>query len=428
MEPKQPLINKKLVIRTLLSLFTLALLLAVYSWLRNRGTDVDLGSVQSKDWIAALEYTRGSGTHAVIIKTDGTILPSPGFKDGTHDRDLAWRPDGNRLYFSSDREENAFNIYRWNLASGLTERRTLGKITKSDPSFQAGEASELAVNPIIVFSGMAWELDPGDGKANQLVPPKTGKNDAAVDTRDESSGDKLSGGFGEGAAFKVMEARYFGGKQYVAVIRRTDTGECLSIQSMEVAKNHRTVAAGDRIFMDVDPHSGKLYYSVLGFQWPDQNNIPPQFITNGVIKKPFAHYILGFNAATFEMDMGPVIASTDDSSCFSHIAISPDGTTLACVVGEYKSDGEFSTKAIISMPAAPSGARNVAKLYPGGKDLSNLQITNLSWSPDGKHITFGTIDSAHARTVCVIDKDGSNYKELTKGKGDFGLPVFSPQN
>ncbi|MFX9042746.1 hypothetical protein ABTN45_20195, partial [Acinetobacter baumannii] len=71
----------------------------------------------------------------VAIKPDGTIVESPDFVKGSRDRDAVWRPDGNRIFFSSDREEKAFNIYRWNLATNKVVRRTLGKIGKTDPSF-----------------------------------------------------------------------------------------------------------------------------------------------------------------------------------------------------------------------------------------------------------------------------------------------------
>ncbi len=426
MEPKQPLINHKLVVRSGILMIALLVLFFGYAWLRNRGADIDLGAADTKYWFAALEYTQGSGSQAVVIKPDGTVLRSPGYKPGAHDRDVVWRPDGNRIFFSSDRSDEGFNIYRWNLATGVVEKRTLGKLSKSNPSFPSAAAAVGAKNPLMVYSGMAWELDPGEGKAIQLVPPKEGKDSAQVDTRDESSSEKV-GGFGEGAAYKVREARYFAGKDWVAVIRRTDEGDRLIVQSMLDPQRHLALTAGDKVFIDVDPKSGKLFYSSIAFQWPDPNNIPPQFVINGAAKKPFVHYVSIFDPVTPDANNLPVIATQKDDACFSNIALSPDGATLACTVGAYKGGGEFVARAILAMPAQPSGVQQSATIFPTANAPKNLQITNLSWSPDGRHVAFGVIDKAGDREICVVDKDGGGFKEVTKGKGKFGMPKYSPQ-
>lgn len=424
MEGTQPKINQRLIVRSAGFLFLLAAMFFGYSWLKNRGSDIDLGTVDSKDWIAAVEYMPNSGTRAVVIKPDGTVIPSPGYKDGSGDRDVTWRPDGNRVYFSSDRDQSVFNIYRWNLATGACERRTLGKIAKSDPTFPVGEEYKTTVDPLIVFGGMAWELSAADGKANQLVPPKEGKE--VVDTRDENT-TELGGGFGQGAATKIREARYIGGTSYVAAIRRTDDGEALFVQNLADPKDHHTLAAGDKIIMDVNPRNGVLFFSVMNFQWPDPNGIPAQFIKNGVAEKPFLHYMLYFDPAKGKMDAPPIIASQSDQSCFSQMAISPDGSTLICTIGPYKGNGDAETKAIVTMPAQSQAAGQAVKIYPSGKGFSDARITSLSWSADGKRIAFGTVGKDRHRALYVMDKDGGNLKQIAAGKGEFGLPKFSPQ-
>ncbi|MBI3722197.1 MAG: PD40 domain-containing protein, partial [Fimbriimonas ginsengisoli] len=263
MDATQPKINRKLVQRSAVLAVAAAVLLAVYVWLTGQNKDVDLGSVHSAGWIAALQLQRDGGSRLVVIKPDGSIVPCPGYKSGSTDREFAWRPDGNRIFFSSDRQDKTYNIFRWNLATGQVERRTLGKIAKSDPSFPVGDPG--ASHPLIVFSGEAWDLDPGSGKASQVFPIPPDKH-KEVDTRDESSGERL-GAFGLGAQQKVRTARYLKGKTYVVVIRRTDEGEMLVLQRLippegkspdEVKRDMQSyvVAAGDRIVIDVNPRTG----------------------------------------------------------------------------------------------------------------------------------------------------------------------------
>lgn len=427
MEAKQPAINQKLLTRSVVFLFALAACLGLYQWLKNRGADIDLGTADTKGWISAVEYVTG-GTKAVVIKPDGTIVEAPGFKGSTYDRDLAWRPDGNRIFFSSDREDGAFNIYRWNLATNVVERRTLGRIAKTDPSFATGGAPD-ETKPLMIFSGMVWELDPAGAKASQVAPPKTtDKTEAVAMDRDENSGESM-GAFGAGAQYKARQARYFMGKSWVAVIRRTDVGEVLFAQKVGSSdpKDQITIAAGDKIFMTVDPSSGRLFYSILNFQWPDQNHIPPQFIKNGVAKKPWLHMVWYFDPNGQQQGAGPITVSQDDKFCFTQPSVSPDGSKILLTVGHYNGGGDYDTRALFVMPAESNGAARAAKIYPPGKGFADFQIVNPNWSPDGHHIVFGVVSKSGDHDVCVIDSDGSNFKDLTKGRGKFGVPCYSPQ-
>lgn len=422
----QPKTNQKLLLRSAIGLFVLAAFFYGFQWFKNWNADLDLGVSNTKGWIAALEYVPG-GTRAAVIRADGTILRSPSYVQGAADRDVTWRPDGNRIYFASDREDKSYNIYRWNLDKGLVDRRTLGKLSKMAPAFPEGLPAKDNLNPLIVYGGMAWELDPANGEATQVYPPKQGKNEPK-ELRDETT-DQTGSGLGSSGDAHVRQARYFGGMTWVAVISKTESGgDLLRVQKLdaEEKKQSGTLAAGDRIFMDVDPKSGRLFFSVLGFQWPDPNNIPPEFIVKGVAKKPFQHYLWFFDPATGRVGHVPIAASTSDQSCFSQIAVSPDGAELAVTVGPYRGNGDFETRGIFLMPAQEGAAAHAIKIFPPVEGGADFMITSLSWSPSGHQLAFGEAKK-DGRVIAVVDDDGRNFKELTKGQGSFGLPKYSPQ-
>ena len=83
---------------------TLAALIVAYQLFKKFSVDpTDLLATNTVGMIAAVE-TRGDGSQAVIFDANGKKIESPEYKDGINDRDVAWSLDGNRLFFSSDRE------------------------------------------------------------------------------------------------------------------------------------------------------------------------------------------------------------------------------------------------------------------------------------------------------------------------------------
>ncbi len=430
----QPKTNQKLLARFSAGLFLLAIFFYGYQWIRNRAADIDVGTVDTRGWIAAIEYLPG-GAQAVAIKPDGTVLKSSGYvtNKGWADRDVVWRPDGNRIYFASNRVDpqqpnvQAYNLYRWNPGKDLVERRTMGKISKLDPSFASGIPSEDNLNPLMVYGGKAWELDASRGEATQVFPVKpTSEKNAPQDLRDPNAIEGQGSGFGTGDV-KVRLARYFAGKTWVAVIRKTEEGDRLEVQKVGSNKreDHLTLAAGDHINIDVDPKNGRLFFEVLGFQWPDVNDIPPQFMQNGVAKKPFRHYIWFFDASVGHLNEQPVVASQDDKTCFSQLSVSPEGTMIAVTAGPYKGNGDYETRTIHLFPAKAGAAREGYQVFPASGS-ANFMISGLTWNPTGHQVAF--IESGQGeKVIATVDDDGRNFKELTKGQGNFGFPKFSPQ-
>src|SRR5688572_2014486 len=124
---KQPLINQKATIRLAIGLLVIAGLIFAYQTWLNKGQD--LGGVGSEDtagWLGAVEYLEDGRSQIMVFRPDGSTLRSPGYTPGTVEREFVWRPDGNQIFFSADRDRRAFNIYRWNLSLKAVEPMSLG--------------------------------------------------------------------------------------------------------------------------------------------------------------------------------------------------------------------------------------------------------------------------------------------------------------
>src|SRR5215813_958691 len=99
----QPLTNRKKMVRGVIGGIAIVVILAVL-WIVQSVRDVDLpASADTVGWIAAIK-SQSNGSEVVLFKPDGTVVESKGYREGVNDRDPVWRPDGNRLIFTSDRE------------------------------------------------------------------------------------------------------------------------------------------------------------------------------------------------------------------------------------------------------------------------------------------------------------------------------------
>ena len=431
-QPIQPKSVHRMLMRTAILGAIFGGLLIGYKWLLSPKTQLDdFGAVETKGWIAAVMQT-DDGNQAVIIKPDGTIMPSPGYVKGHSDRDVAWRPDGNRIFFSSDREENAYNIFRWNLSNDRVDRKTLGKINKAQPSFAPGAAT-TEENPLFVYGGTAWELDvSSDGKGNSIVPPG-GKNKSATFEEDKAGS--------AGAELKIRNAKYMANKAGVVYVKRGDSSAGIWVQTdndvippKETTKEKvvRTdVIDAEHVWFDTVGGAKEGSYqalcSVFNLQPPDGKEPPAAWVKNGKIAPPFKNGVFRLNLGA-KAGLEPILQTQpDDKAAFGPIACSPDGTKFALVIGQ-KVDGDFHGFAILVGPVGAKGQEDLKPIYPQqgstiGKDST---ILGVSWAPDNKHIVF-VASTTGKHDVYTCEDDGTDLKNRTQGKGNFLQAVFSPQ-
>lgn len=422
MSALQPLTNRKLQLRLAIGLFVVAGVYFGWTLISNFLIDPDTGTMNTSGWIAAIEDTK-DGSQAVIIKPDGEIVSSPGYAGQATDQSVTWQPDGNRLYFSSDREsgETGFHIYRWNPVHNVVQRRSTGSRSQDRPVFPA-EPSVAGEQPLLVISGgLVLSLSPRDGSNRQMLP-FVGKNPTTVSS-DQGGG--LSSQFGPeydhlGKSFR--QADWCGGQKYIVGILVKDTGgETIAVQNMNPAKQSdlmpRPLGTGEHIDYSVSPKDGSVAFTINNWQWPEGVPIPQQFVKNNHVSTPYTSFFGLYSPDTGKLEI--VTASSNDKVAFGEPQVSPDGSKVAFVVGPYK-DGGITSQALFVCPLAPGAGRAATAIFQG-------PAYDPHWSPDGSKITFVREIPGSDNDICVINSDGSGFSDLTNGKGNFSDPSFSPQ-
>lgn len=409
----QPKIVHKLALRTLVATTAMAALVFGLRWYTDFSKDPNrFGKATTAGAIAAVEFL-DQGQQAVVIPSDGKILRSPDFASGNTERDVTWQPDGNQLFYVSDRDKNTFQVFRWlPREGGASEPRTIGTRGKSNPTFAPDSKGDVA---LICSGGVVLELDPVKKTTHQVLPPLS--NEMAMASEDEGGGStgQFTGIYGQlGEAFS--RAQYIESHRAIAAIMKRDRGEVLIVQVFpegdEKIKPPIPIMAGDKIYFSVAP-DGTLAYSVLNFQWP--TTPPANMIKNGKITLPFKNAL-----GIFKLDsdpIAPIALSNEDKTAFGQIALSPDASKLL-VVGGHSTENGFVPEALAVVPAKTAGAAAGAALVQG-------EIYEPSWDPSGSKIVYIKKESGR-RAIYTLNADGSG-ETLVTPKGSFGQPVFSPQ-
>ncbi|MEI7576956.1 MAG: hypothetical protein WCK51_08690 [Armatimonadota bacterium] len=386
----------------------------LFVWLMGKKGDIQLGS-DTSTMIGAM-VLHEDGSQAVVIDPKGSVTKSSGYLAGRTDRDLAWGPDGNRLFFISDRKEDSFHIFRWDpQRNAEPEQRSIDKAGRSNLVFEDKPAVDADLAGLVTVRGTVQEFFPVNGKSSQILPPSKQRVEAEEGGGAGNTFELLYNRFGK--SFRV--ARWLKSKRFIAaVMRREERGETLIIQDFEPGKDGKIkppiqIFSAERIEIDVDPASQNLVANVIEVSPPEGEDGKP-------VKMGFIHGIFIIDPTKTGRDMiAPVLLSPDIKQCTTEIKCSPDGSTLLFIPATYSGDGNGASAGIASCPLKPQGAT-------AGSPLVQGSVSSPSYSPDGTKITFIKREGAH-RAVFIADSNGSNARNLTGTTGDYSRPLFSPQ-
>ena len=393
-------------------LFVLAGLIVGYNWFRNYKQDPGATvSYGSRGEILATQYL-DEGQQVVIIKADGTAMASPGYVEGARDREATWKPDGSQVFFVSDRELEEPHIFRWSPGNNRVERRSLDARGKGGLEFSVPGTTNLAT-ALMTSGGTVLEYDPTGPSMRQILPPvgkEVGHNEEG------GSAGQFDIWYSQlGTSFK--KARWSIDQKYIAAVMRRDEGEVLIVQDMVNARPPYPVAAGDRVDFDINPMNGDIAFSSIGFQFPNDEQVPEQFKQGGKITRPFNH-VVGIIKPENPQQAALVVQMANDTAAFTSLKYSPDGSLLAMIVGPYLGDGMVEGREIVVMPAVDQGVR-------GAKRIIRAPAVDPSWSTDGKSLLYVKSEQDGTRPIFSIGLDGSNERRITQ-KGRFGAPMMSP--
>lgn len=390
-----------------------AVVVYAFTWFMDKGktfiTPRDTHGV-----IAAVKNTEG-GSQIVSILPDGTIHESKGYVEGKADRDIAWEPKGNRVYFISDRKSDSFDIFEWDpIANDDPKQKSVDRTSRNDLSFDLQDERADKFSALVVVRGTVQEFFPFNTESHQILPP----NFKGIQTDEGGVTSTFEAIYKRyGKSFRL--ARWFQNRRFTAaVMRREENGESLIVQDSELTEDGKPqppqfIFSADRIDINVDKVSGALIFSVL--------NVYPVEGLDGKPQSP------GFRHGMFRLDpskkgqevMMPIGVTNTDDVAFTNVIPSPDGASVLFTMGKYLGDGAVDVQGLGSAPLTLNGVQGMSQLVPG-------KVSYPSYSPDGQTIVF-VLSQGGNQSIYTVNKDGSNPKNLTSGKGDFSQPRFSPQ-
>jgi hypothetical protein len=404
-----------------LAIMAAILVVLVYGfyWFVGLKGDLQLPSDTSGMISAVKQLDQGS--QVVVIDAQGKVTDSPDYTTGKSDRDTAWDPLGNRLFFISDRKEDSFHIFRWDPQRGALDQKSIDRAGRSGLSFDVQDKGIGDLVGLVLVRGTVQEFTPKTAKSQQVMPP-TKKAVGGADEGASSTFELIYKRFGQ--SFKA--ARWFGNQRFIAaVMRREDKGESLIVQDSQpdekgMTRQPQLVFVAEKINLAVDPTSGSLVFSIAGIlPIPGADGTPALGPDGKVPTYPFTHGLFMLSAIDSAPKLEFIGPSPSKDICFGNPVVSPDGTSMMFLIGKYTGEGNMEVTALGSCPLKAGGIQ-------AGGPLATGHVTDPSFSHDGRKIAYVKQDGGH-QAIFIASSDGSGAKNLTGSAGDFSSPLFSPQ-
>jgi curved DNA-binding protein CbpA len=431
-----------------------------YDWFRKWAVDpAENELVDTAGMITALEMT-DSGYQAVIFDKDGKKTSASGYEKGVEDRGLSWSANGSHVYISSNRDALANNIYRWRPVANKVERRSGGNQSQSVPIFSDLGDPERDKLGLLVMGGKVMEYNPRGQNLIGVLPPSSGEG------MQDAEGGRIS--MMEiykdiGTSFK--KARWSKNRDLIYAIMRRDGGEVFIVVPMQTGPNGEMAPpapmfAGETVDFDISPDGSTVIVSQINYQFPDPDQIPPEFLVDG---QPVIPYLHGLFVMNDEGSQAALFFSRTHDAAVADPKISPSGEEFVVSVGKM-TDGNFKSYGLAIAPIyqyslmQPNPAPDATGKWPWGamfdpavhwslqlrEDIPiwfqmeplptmPLNVTepaySPSWHPDGQKITFLKEDAASGRRhVYVTNRDGSLLTKISDTDLDYKMPIFSPQS
>lgn len=414
--------HPRLAKRILIGLFAIAALVLGYQYLRQLGEDPDFGTANTSEAIAAIELL-DDGSRAVLFDAQGNKVPSPGYQAPAADREVVWRPDGNRLFVVSNREGKGFQIFRWNPGAESIELRSVGTRNVAGLWFPPEATQDSTVSGLVTAGGFVLEYAPREATLRQILPPTSGEGARGEDGGVVGQFDSVYQGIGQ--SFRL--AKWTQDREWiVATMRREQGGEVLVAQQMTPVQNPQTgvsavpppavLAAGERIDFDVAA-TGAVVYSVQSFRFPDPQRVPPEFIKDGKVVPPYRHALVTLQLGQPEAPPKILFAGTNNEQVTANPRFSPNGADVLVEAGTFDPSAGFQSVRLIVLSTAGEG--QVTPLAIGAREAS--------WHPGGQKVVYVRSEGGR-RLIFTANRDGTGEQRVLGASGNYRFPTFSPQS
>jgi len=163
------------------------------------------------------------------------------------------------------------------------------------------------------------------------------------------------------------------------------------------------------------------------FPWPDFPATKPSWAANGKKVIFVAANSSESRTSLFQVDRDGNNLSTIVSNNVWNPVYSPDGNYIAYI--EYSGDEERSVGKIIRISPYGNERNVLATLDVVGlkNPFKTYYIRDLSWSPDGKWLTF-TSNVNGSFQLYLLPADGNVFEQIIKFPGDAVYPQWRPNN
>ncbi len=425
--------NQRVLLRTAVILLVIALSIGMISYINGLGKDIDWAHGESVGMIAALKLN-DSGNQLVVIDSNGKLIEVPGYQRDDIDREPVWRPDGERLFFASDRKdaksqnnssEKFIQIYRWRPGSDAVERRSVGGRPKGTPWFGPSGVENINKSALMTSSGTVIEYLPENGNTFQILPPPSGS--AAQSGGDESGVTSAMDAIYSRLGKSFRKARYGPNRDSVVAIMRREQGETVVYQSM-IPINDPTgkvalprpvvIATGQQLEFDI-MNDGKIFVSVVGLSLNENEEIPEQFIKNGKVTLPYENSMFIFDPKNPENPPSFVFVSKERKSALINPIVSPNGETLLVTEASIDENGAITPKILrlLTLPLSES-TRSVV--------LTQGKVFEASFTPQNDRILYVKNEKGF-RGIYMNDFSGTSEKLISPNGENFASPAMSPQ-
>lgn len=423
----------------LILLCTVGLLIAYFYWVSIRGfVSVPGIPENTSDLIAFVRQDPKTGnTDLYTVHADGTGLHELSRPDDRSSKSSpAWTNDGKRLlYVSNLKDQRTWQVYI--LGAGDPEQLTYGTGNKSFPIVNPKQA-EIA----FITQGSVKTVALNGKAVEQVMPPPAAGNA-------DSNGDQANAGLISDPASAVpgpfITAAYSADGRGIAGVKTVGSEEQAALPPGMNLGNEAAFALSDTT------GAAKSVFLATGHDlsvaWdPKSDRVACSFTDMEETIEGKTEAISGITVFSFagpgKVDRKPLLLARQFTIQPMNMVWSPDGTKLAFECWRSKSEDDRELMGIVVLAADKLPIRPIATKQDGESlfsDRVNREVIRFTigvgpggkpghplWSPDGSRLLYQVARPDGGNDLWVINGDGTDPINLTKGVVDNTQAAWSP--